>query len=169
MYDKAPQNRHRIASALYNAHSVVERRVGIGTAQRLAERRKIVVILILTERQRLALNGLLRIRKRDFYRSVRLRRGGQYGKLQRVVSRTQISARQPCNVPERLLFDRRVIIAQTSALVRNRLFECGENFVLGKTLKLEHPASRHNCGRHRSVRIFRSRTDKNYRALFDGG
>ena len=67
----------------------------------------------------------------------------------------------------RLFFYLEIKFAVTSFFIVNRPIEGFFNGVVVQPLKLEHPASRHDCGRHRGVRILRRRTDKDYRSVLD--
>ena len=101
--------------------------------------------------------------------SVGLRRRGEHGKFQSVIRRSQIAARRYSDMLERFGRKFYVVGAEPLALIVKGLQKRVANIFGREMVKLEHAATRHDSGRHGSVRVFCRRTDKDDCTLFDRG
>ena len=113
------------------------------------------------------MNGLFRVRKRDSHVSFAVGIAGERGKLQRVIRGAQIPRRHLGNMLQSFFVRKDIFLAQALMAVGQRLFQRVDNIVVGKVFKFKHTATGNDSGRHRRIRIFRRRTDKDNRALFD--
>ena len=82
-----------------------------------------------------------RVCKGDRYTAVRLRRGGENGKLQCVVRCAQIAARNARYMVERVVVYDSRIFAQSLALIGKRFYDCPPNIIERKPFELKNPAS----------------------------